>query len=222
MFKMLLPGQGKITIKTIVIICILLVSFFFIAREAINYRYYLDSRKEIIVIEGANPEKSNFASGPGYIRRNFKLLGGQALHLSTPDEKEGGYFAEYEFKVPKDGIYDIYIAGTPPGPFQEGAAWHSPYTVSVDSKNKKELTEEALRDEWPQFLRHNYVQGGYYFTKVMTVPLSKGEHNISILIDKRRKYEDKHFTIYIDAIIVAPKGFKPQTDIGGIPKEVFN
>jgi hypothetical protein len=174
----------------------------------------------VIVIEGESSVDSNFVDGPGHIFKNRQLFNGQSLVLSVSQEKEEDYYVSYDFEILKDEVYNIFLAGTPPGPQVEGSRWNSPYSVIVDEKIIKNLTEERLREEWPKFNQFNYAKGGYYFIKLITVELDKGRHKLRINIDQRRKH-DGRFTIYIDAIILAPKDFTPNLDIKGIPKELF-
>ncbi len=211
----------KKLITTIIILAASLLVLSVAAKIALDFKRRLDfARQNIILIEGEVPKESNYADKIGRIYKNNALLNNKALELSTPESIEGGYYLTYEFEIEKSGIYNIIVCGTPPGPLEKGSKWHSPYSVIVDGKVGKILSEELIVEEWPQYKKYNYLEGGYFFTKILTMDLAKGTHKININIGQRRKH-DGDFTFYIDAIIIAPKGFKPQIRIGKIPKELF-
>ena len=56
--------------------------------------------------------------------------------------------------------------------------------------------------------------------KLLTVTLESGKHQIKFTIDTPRA-EDGHYTFYIDAIILTPKGFRPFISSKNLPKELF-
>jgi hypothetical protein len=182
--------------------------------------YYL-THPIILVAEGEKPVDSNFYSSIGVVSTDARFFGGRSLQLSTPIAVDGGYFSRYEIDVPDEGEYNIFVAGTPPGPVARGIEWHSPYSVSIDNEEPRLLTEEELKKEWPPLFQYSYAPGGYYFTKIASRKLSKGRHLISFTIRDRRKH-DGHFTIYLDAVLFVPKDFKPKTHVGRIPRALFD
>jgi hypothetical protein len=211
----------KKLITTIIILVASLLLLSAAAKMALDFKRRLDfARQNIILIEGEIPKESNYAERIGRIYKNNALLNGKGLELSTSESIEGGYYLIYEFEIEKSGIYNIIVCGTPPGPLQKGSKWHSLYSIIVDGKIGKILSEELITEEWPQYKKYNYLEGGYFFTKILTVDLDKGLHKINININQRRKH-DGNFTFYIDAIIISPEGFRPQVRIGKIPKELF-
>lgn len=204
-----------------ILILVVLLAVIILGAERLFHLSQLSSIKEkVIIIQGEAPDKSNYTDGKGYIVKNFDFLGDRALQLSAKEPAAGGYFVEYSFNAPESGDYNIVIGGTPPGPEKEGSPWHSPYTVSIDGKPGEVLYEEAVRRRWPVFTQFRYVEGGYYFVKLMSVYLNKGEHTIRITIDKPRMNDGK-YTLYIDALLISPKGYRPFVSSKKIPKELF-
>ena len=206
--------------KSLIIFSLICIILPYIVKGIIFFKQHITNLEKVIIIEGERAADSNFIDGPGYIFKNSQLFNEQSLVLSVPEEIKGGYYVSYDFDIPKNGIYNIFLAGTPPGPLKRGSMWHSPYSITIDGKITKTLTEELLREEWPGFDEFSYLEGGYHFTKIMTLYFDKGTHKLRINIDQRRKHDDR-FTIYIDAIILAPRDFNPNRDIKGIPKELF-
>ena len=178
------------------------------------------AKKNLIIIEGEYLTGPNNVGPVARFYKNNKLLSGKSLEFSTPQEIAGGYYITYEFEVKKAGVYNITFCSTPPGPLAEGSKWHSPYSVSLDGQVGKQLSEESISEEWPQYMKYNYLEGGYFFNKVMSLYLDKGPHSITVNISQPRKH-DGNFTFYIDAIMLSPEGFRSKTNIGRIPKELF-
>ena len=220
MFKKVKTLSEKTQYKVLIIFCIICIIIPFIVRGIIYFRNLANFAGKLVIIEGEETVESNFIENPGYISKRRKLFKGRSLNLSTPQEAENGYYAHYKFEIKKSGTYDIFIAGTPPGPAVEGSKWFSPYSITIDGKITKHLTEEQIKKEWPKLHQYGYATGSYYFTKAMTVFLDKGAHTLSININLRRKH-DNRFTVYIDAFIIAPEGLRPGQNIGKIPKEIF-
>ncbi len=205
---------------TIAAICTILLILSAMPKRIIDYRNYLDSLNDVIIIEGEKPKDSNYYSSPGFVANSIKLLGGKSLELQAPDAAKENYYVTYDFELADDGMYNIFIAGTPPGPAKKGEEWFSPYTISIDNTVTKSLTEELLSEEWPSFYDFHYHGGAYYFIRLMTVPLKQGSHEIKITIDGRRKH-DGNFTFFIDALVIVPEDFKPKSDVKNMPKDLF-
>lgn len=206
--------------KVMIILLIVLIILSSLIVRIIEYRQYSQLAKNITIIEGELPEESNYFPSPGYITRNMRLLGGKALELRTPEESPSGYYASYSFNIKKDGVYNIFLAGTPPGPLNEGSEWFSPYSISIDGVTAREFTEEIITKEWPAYLKHEYLSGGYYFVRLMTIGLKEGPHKITVTVTRPRKH-DNNFTLFIDAIIISPEDFKPESSLRKIPKDIF-
>lgn len=204
-----------------ILLAVVLVAVAVLAAERLFHLKELSVIKEkVIIIQGEEPAKSNYTDGKGYIAKDFKFFGDRALQLSAPEAIPGGYYVEYAFSVPEDNDYNIIMCGTPPGPLRKGSPWHSPYTVSIDRTRGELLYEETIEKNWPVFTQFRYVEGGYYFVKLMTVYLKKGEHTIRITVNRPRA-NDGNYTLYIDALLISPKGYRPFISSKKIPKELF-
>lgn len=177
-------------------------------------------KKRIVTIEGETPLATNFHSSLYRVPENKKFFGGEALELEASQRPGEAYFVKYAFSVPENGEYQVIIAGTPPGPLEKGSPWHSPYSIRFDENAPKLLSEEEIAGSWPHLFEHTYAQGGYYFTKLGTYGLSAGAHTLTLTVSHGRLQDQAH-VLYIDALFIAPKNFKPSVDPGIIPKEVF-
>jgi len=213
--------MGKKFIKTILILIVVILALSAMVKLAIDFKKSRQiAREKLIVIEGENPTSSNYADGVGRIYKNIDLMSEKALELLVAESIPGGYYLTYEFEIKEAGIYNIILCGPPPGPLGEGSKWYSPYSITLDGAAAKHFSEELLLEEWPQYRKYNYVEGGYFYIKALAISLEAGMHELTININERRKH-DGNFTFYIDAIIISPEGFKPERNIDKIPKELF-
>jgi hypothetical protein len=183
--------------------------------------------RAIIVIEGEEPAETNMiqaAPSPARMSQSPIYFGKSSLELDTPvNPTDNIYFSRYEFQIPVDGEYNIFTAGTPPGPGpkEAGSQWHSPYTLLIDNEDAIALTEEGLKSQWPHVFKFAYKKGGYYFNKIGSRRLAAGPHTLTLRVDQPRQH-DGHYTVYLDAFIISPKDFKPKASIGKIPKDLFD
>ena len=213
-------SHHTIMVFFIVILC-LIIPFITLKIKNNIESTYTKKTKDLIVVQGENPKTSNYHIAQGFVPNNSQLLGNKALELQTNKEIPGGYFAIYAFDVNKEDTYDIYIAGTAPGTDTSGDnSWFSPYSISIDGAEPKEFTEESIQEDWPFYKKYQYIEGGYFFIKLMNITLNEGAHEIKVVIDKRRKH-DGNFTFFIDALVISPESFKPKYNIGKIRKEIF-
>jgi len=203
--------------------CVLLLVSSALLVRIINHFEYWSAIKEIVIIEGEKPKESNFfLSEDTQIETNKNFLSEEALELYASSAEKEEYYVAYDFEVSKDGAYDIFLAGAPPGPNEgdTGDEWFCPYSASIDGVLVNNYTEKSLEETWPSYVDYEYYNYAYYFIKLMSVQLSKGRHEIKITVTGRRKY-DNSFTFFIDALIISPKSFKPKSSIGKIPKGIF-
>ncbi len=210
----------KISNKVFAVLCLLIVLSpvaFKLVRHQILSDQYL---KKLVIVEAEKSADLNIQPPVSRLSKNSVYFGGQALELDTPNTVEGGYFIRFTFDVPEDGDYGIFVAGTPPGPAVVGSEWQSPYAISIDGSDARLLTEEGLKTEWPYVFQHSYAKGGYYFTKVGAEHLAKGTHTITFTVNQKRRH-DGNYTVYLDALILSPADFRPQTNVGKIPKALF-
>jgi hypothetical protein len=208
--------------RSFLILCILIIltpGLFGALRRNYLSDHYL--KKVIVKIEGEIPLATNFHSSLYRVPENKKFFGGKALELEASQRPEEAYFVKYEFSVPKDGRYNVVLAGTPPGPLKNGSPWHSPYFIRLDEGTPKLLTEEELSQSWPHLFQYPYAQGGYYFTNLGPFDLSAGSHTLTLTVSHGRPH-DQAYVLYIDALFITPADFEPSVDPGIIPKEVFH
>ncbi len=210
----------KIHHKSFILACALIILLPTVVGGVKSFSLYSEYKKHILIVEGESPIESNFAEQGG-VSKSGNFFGRQALELDSKIPPEDGFWVRYQINVAEDGEYNIFVAGTPPGPSAQGSEWHSPYSIAIDDGESVLLTEEKLKSEWPHLFKFNYSAGGYYFTKVLTSNLAKGSHVLTFRLDQRRRH-DGHFTAYLDAFIVARKDFHPKTNVGRIPKEMFD
>ncbi len=210
----------RIPTKGFLLTCALIVILPLAYQGIRNHSLSSAALTKLIIVEGEKPVESNFFRSPGLVVKNPRHFGGRSLELDTPTPPSGRYFARYEFEIPEEDDYNVYLAGTPPGPIAIGSKWHSPYSVSIDGGGPKLLTEEILKLSWPYLFAFSYVKGGYYFTQIAAAHLKRGTHSITIEVNRGR-INDGHFTVYLDALIIAPKNLKPESNVGKIPKDLF-
>lgn len=187
----------------------------------LNYRV-LGHEKAVILIEGEKPFYTNFSPT---IAKNRRLLQGKSLELLSNDLPDGvSYFSLlYRFTVIKSGDYSMIFAGTPPGPEKPGGDWDwfSPYSISLDNGPPMHLTKEILEQRFRnQPKSFEYLQGGYYWVRIGTFTLEKGEHKIEIRINEKR-FMDQLYAFFLDGILLAPQGWKPIRLFSQIPQNFF-
>jgi hypothetical protein len=155
-------------------------------------------------IEGENPALDNFTE----IAQNAGASGGAYLRLSTPEEPLQiihEYAARYTFDVNSTGDYDIWLAGTIPGPQT------SPFTWYIDHQPPQ--PPAATTPAGPR-----YLSGYFGWMYLGRVSLSQGSHALSVKVADPAP-ETKLYTFSIDALLVTPSSlpFTPRTTIRPVP-----
>lgn len=176
--------------------------------------------RHLIILQGEKPRQTNIDGATARFPKKEDFFGKRSIELDTAQEKDGGYYLTYVAYVPRDGAYTLFAAGTPPGPSSKGSPWHSPYSLEIDGGPPTHLTEESVRQEWPYVFQYSYTSGGYYFTKIYSGYFERGDHTFTLRVNARRPH-DGHFTLYLDALIIAPSEFRPPTRVGKMPKDLF-
>lgn len=117
-----------------------------------------------------------------------------ALVLDTYDDPPlSPYIASYAVHIESDASYEIWIAGTPPSEA-------SSVSYTVDDSGWTPVSGEGSRSE-------GYAQGlGWH--RIGTANLVRGRHTLKLKVDSRRS-QDGRFFYAIDAIVLSPKGFRP-------------
>jgi hypothetical protein len=119
---------------------------------------------------------------------------GRYLVLNTrEDAPMAPYGASYQFNVPKDGVYDIYVSGSRLG---DGS---SAVTYSIDNGPWQAPAGGVVGDTYgPSF--------GWF--KFGSAELSSGRHTLSFNVISRRR-SDGVYSLALDAILFTPWPFAP-------------
>jgi hypothetical protein len=179
--------------------------------------------KGVIVIQGENPSRANFsfltASNSKFLKDKSLEIASQALPPS-----EGAFTLSYRFRVYEEGLYRIFIAGTPPGSVSPQIEWDwfSPFRIIFDEAAPVPMTKETIEKHYPLQVKWiPYAEGGYTWMRAGEVSLQKGTHELTIVIDEKRK-KDGWYVYYLDAIVLAPKNWKPVRSLKkDIPAQFF-
>ncbi|HXV19252.1 MAG TPA: hypothetical protein VD883_04155 [Candidatus Omnitrophota bacterium] len=179
--------------------------------------------KGVIVLQGENPLRANFNF---LTASNSKFLKDKSLEIAsqTLPPGESAFTLTYRFKVYEEGFYKIFIAGTPPGSVSPQIEWDwfSPFGIVLDDNAPMILTKETIEKNYPLQVKWvPYVEGGYTWIRAGEVALQKGTHELTIVIDEKRK-KDGWYVYYLDAIVLAPKNWKPVRSLKkDIPAQFF-
>ncbi len=111
---------------------------------------------------------------------------------TNEDPPMSSYATTFAFDAPLTSSYEIWLAATPP---TEG----SRTSFSVDDGNW--LPVDATGNV------SKYAPGLAWY-KIGTINLTAGRHTISLRVDGRRT-SDKRYYFAVDALVLSPKGFKP-------------
>jgi len=194
--------------------------FLFILAALFNFRT-LGEEKRIVWIRGETPSRANFAPN---ISRNGRFQQGESVELLSDSLPPTGHYSLlYKFRILKNGVYALFLAGTPPGATEPGkdTDWFSPYWVSLDSGPFKPFTDESFKKEFPVHPTYTeYVPGGYHWSRIAWLELAQGRHTIEIQIrDKRLK--DGKYAFFLDSILLVPKDFKPKRVLKDLDPRFF-
>jgi hypothetical protein len=149
-----------------------------------------------IWIEGENPFEKLHTFNE--IASHVEASGGQYLRLNTPyDPPRFGYGARYQFNVPQDGQYTVWLAGSLPGSGTSPIRWRV--------NNEPEMKPTSLTPQGEA-----YLNGYFGWIRLGTVSLKKGDQqSLSIYaIDRAALPADYIFSI--DAICLTTQGFDPR------------
>ena len=131
-----------------------------------------------------NPE----ASGNGYLT---------VFNPNPPPQKyeKYGYGVYYPMDIPKEGVYNIWLAGSLPGPSTSPILWR------VDSPPDMAIADASAHG--PKYLGDRF---GWMLLGV--IRLSQGQHTLSIFAPERA-LSPPVYSFSIDAIMVTPGVFHP-------------
>ena len=207
-------------------------SLIFVLFSSFVNLHSLSQDKKLILIQGERFVETNFEYE---IRSNQGFYQGKSLelkHTKLPnelddgeidDEKKGYYYALFKFNVLEKDDYWILLGGTPPGPAQaqNGSEWHCPYWISFDNEEPVQITAEHVQTTFPNHPKNTeYIMGGYHWIKIGSRILAEGEHTLEIRVLDKRDRDDK-YVLFIDAILLAPKGWQPVRLFKGLPHGLF-
>jgi len=185
---------------------IVLVIAYSIAMRILDARAY---KEKVVILPTWKSSKSNFV----YLttKKEEKAIGGQSTNLAKKYmPPEGFYYAKYRFRIKQDGVYNIFWAGSPPGPVEEGSEWFSPFWVRFDEGDLEHFTQERTEEDYPYHPTTEYVPGAYYITKLTSKEFTAGDHTMEIRVDEPRKIDDMYFLI-ADVVFFVKKGYKPSS-----------
>ncbi|MDH7602960.1 MAG: hypothetical protein QHI38_12505 [Armatimonadota bacterium] len=140
-------------------------------------------------IEGEVPSAHSFDG----VSAHQGASGNLVLRVDTSDDPPLSPFtAAYAVDVPMNSSYEVWLAATPPNDA-------SRMSFAVDDGIWQPVG--ATGD-----VQH-YARGLAWF-KIGTANLTPGRHTISFRVDGRRLSDNRYY-VEIDALVLSPKGFKP-------------
>jgi hypothetical protein len=157
-----------------------------------------------IWIEGESTKIQTFTD----VAPNAEASSGAYLRLDTGVQPGRlGYGARYYFDVPADGEYNVWLAGTLPGPYTSPIRW------KVNSDPERDPQNVVP----PQTA---YVSDRFGWTLLGTVHLAKGQSEaIGILVTDRARATG-HYLFAIDALLLTTKQFHPNATVRPLPVEI--
>lgn len=160
--------------------------------------------KPYIWIEGEAPAPT-VAHNFNEVAPNPEASGGGFLRLSTSNPPGRlPYAARYTFDVPRTGRYNIWVAGTPPGPTVSPITWYV--------NTEPEQSPVNPRPQGPLWLSDRF---GWYL--LGTVSLEQGTRYLTFKVNGPNNAGDYVFSI--DAILITQRGFAPNATVRPLPVE---
>ena len=140
----------------------------------------------LVYIEGEDAVSTNFAREA---TMDYSSSGLRTLQLNREPQATGTpFFAEYSFIVEKDGSYELWFGGTPPGPQSElYPSYASPFSVRIDGGPPRLVYREEVDVSEP------YSTVNYWFTAKDPFPLLKGGHTLRVEVAERRRYDSRYY-----------------------------
>lgn len=141
-------------------------------------------------IEGEKSPAANFGSitaAPG-------ASGALALVLDTDEDAPlNAYSATYGFESTANSSYELWLAASPP-------ADSSPASYSIDDGAWTPVSATDGKVD-------NYAPGLAWY-KLGVANLVPGNHTLTLRVDGKRNQDNRYY-FAIDAIVLSPRGFKP-------------
>lgn len=163
----------------------------------IAYGIAQDALKELqkamgpdVWIEGEKSPAANFGSAVSAPGASSAL----ALVLDTAEDAPmSPYSATYGFEAGTSASYEIWIAGSP---LTDASA----ISYTIDGSGWTQVAASEARPE-------PYAPGLAWY-KIAVANLNPGQHTLTLRADGKR-IQDNRFYFAIDAIVISPRGFKP-------------
>lgn len=133
---------------------------------------------------------------------------GAYLKLSNQnDPTRYGYGVEYTFETPKDGPFNIWLAGSIPGPGVSAIQWR------VDAPPDHGITN-------PNPQGPLYLGDRFGWTLLGTVNLTQGPHTLAIFVPARA-VSPPIYNFSIDALMITQGTFVPNGTVRPLPVDLF-
>lgn len=154
-----------------------------------------------IWLEGETPLVHTFTE----TARNPEASHGWFLRLASASAPGRlGYSARYDFRVSSDGRYNIWLAGTPPGPSASPIRWH------VNTEPEQEVADPAPRG--PLYLSDRF---GWFL--LGSANLQKGQPQALVITVADRAAESGMYVFSIDSIMITRGKFTPNGAVRPLP-----
>ena len=156
-----------------------------------------------IWLEGELPyrEFNTFNEVAGNVEASNK----QYLRLSTPNPPgRFGYGVRYVFDVPNDGRYDLWLAGTVPGPGTSPIKWR----VNTDP----EQDSASLTPQGPLYLNERFG-----WIRLGSAQLKRGPQQSLTIYVTDRAQNPPEFIFSIDSILLTQGSFAPNGTVRPLP-----
>jgi len=151
----------------------------------------------LVFIEAEDAVSTNFAREPVL---NFGTSGFRTLQLNrgTGLEGVGSFYADYVFRLPGSGTWELWYGGTPPGPRDDlYPSYTSPFSVSLDSQKPQPVTRETVAAV------ENYSPT-YTWNLIGDRSLDAGRHTIRFEVTEKRRIDGRYF-FYLDCFFLVKK-----------------
>jgi Flp pilus assembly protein TadD len=153
--------------------------------------------ENLVFVEGEDAVSTNFAREPVL---NYSCSGQRTLQLSQASISSAGgsFYADYVFRVPTSGIYELWYGGTPPGPREDlYPSYASPFQVIVDGGKPIPVSRESVT------VTESYSPS-YYWNRVGDLSLEARTYKIRFEVAEKRRL-DNRFLLYIDCFFLVRK-----------------
>lgn len=156
-----------------------------------------------IWVEGESALVNTFSE----VATNVEASSGGFLRLSTPFAPSRlGYAARYLFDVPEDGIYNIWLAGTPPGPNTSPIKWRINSDPPQDPAAPTPVGPLYLSERFGWFL-------------LGSAELKKGPNRALTIYVSDKAAASQTYVFSIDALLLTTHQFTPNGTVRPLPMD---